>query len=389
MPANKPKIDQRLIAIGLALLVIILALWLRYSLRWHVTNDYLCCYEVWYDYIRQDGHYAFINAFSNLAMPILYAWYLITLITPEIPTLIATKIPAIICDFILAFYFYKLISVKFTNPFIRLAGFAVPLFTPTVFLNSAWWGQYDSCYIAPIIAGLYYLLKKHEHPAFLLFGLALSVKFQAIFILPFLLILLLRKEVKWTSFLLIPGVYLVSIIPAWLRGRPLLDLLMIYPAQAGQYARLCMNAPTFYSWISDEYFTLVYPLGILVAGIATLVFVVYGWKKYRSTPLDPVGFLHLALISTLLLPTLLPMMQGRYYYPTEMITLALAFFIPRWFYWPVVLQILALYTYGRYFFGYDVSGYGLKFGSFGLLALLVVIVVAYFHNKGLTRSSSP
>ena len=117
----------------------ILALWLRYSLRWHVTNDFLCCHQIWYDYIKQDGHYAFLNAFSNLAMPILYVWYLISLLTPELPTLIAIKIPAVICDFVLAYYFYKIISIKTTNSYLRLAAFLVTLFTPTVLLNSAWW----------------------------------------------------------------------------------------------------------------------------------------------------------------------------------------------------------------------------------------------------------
>jgi len=379
---------KRVLFTMLGILGALLALWLRYSLRLHETNDFLCCYKVWYDYIRQDGNYAFINAFSNLAMPILYVWYLITLIVPQIPTLIAIKIPAIICDFILAYYFYKIVSIKFSNPAIRLAAFLVPLFTPTVFLNSAWWGQYDSCYVAPIIAGLYYLIKRREILAFLMFGLAFSVKFQMVFILPFLIILLIRKEVNWKSFLLIPGVYLVSILPAWLRGRPLLDLLMIYPDQTGQYHRLSMNAPTLYSWISDNHYNLFYPLGIVVTAIITLVFVYAAWKKNPSQKLDPANLIHLALISTLILPTLLPMMQGRYYYQAEMIALALAFYRPRWFYIPIVLQGLALYTYGRYFFGYDTPGIGLKLGSFVLLILLGYVVFAYLKKDDHQKAAS-
>ena len=168
----------------------------------------------------------------------------------------------------------------------------------------------------------------------------------------------------------------------------MIDLLLIYAKQAGQYARLCMNAPTFYSWISDEHFKLFYPLGILIAAIATLAFVIYAWRKYRSGPLEPGSFLHLALISTLILPTLLPMMQGRYYYQAEIIALALAFYFPRRFYWPVILQILALYTYGRYFFGYDVPGIGLKIGSVCLLLLLVDIIVVCFHKKPMRSSPS-
>jgi len=367
--------------ISLAICGALVSLWLRYSLRTHVTNDILCCLGTWYDYIKQDGHYAFINAFSNLAMPILYAWYLISLLFPDLSTLIAIKIPAVICDFILAFYFYKIVSIKTANPYVRLAAFLVPLFTPTVFLNSAWWGQFDSVYTAPILAGLYYLLKKREATACLFFGLAFSVKFQMAFILPFLLILLLCRFVNWKSFLLIPAVYLVSILPAWLQGRPLIDLLLIYARQAGQYERLSMNAPTVYNWISDKYFNPAYPIGIIVAALATFSFVFFAWRKFRSSPLETGDFLHLALISTLILPTLLPMMQGRYYYQAEILALALAFYIPRRFYWAVILQILALYTYGRYFFGYDVPGIGLKIGSIVLLALLVDIVLTCFHKK--------
>ena len=35
-------------------------------------------------------------------------------------------------------------------------------------------------------------------------------------------------------------------------GRPLLDLLLIYPAQAGQYEQLTMHAPSALSWIPDS-----------------------------------------------------------------------------------------------------------------------------------------
>ena len=64
-PVIKRRIDHRKLAFALAVLVTVLAVWLRYSLRWHVTNDYLCCHQVWYEYIKLDGSYAFINSFSN------------------------------------------------------------------------------------------------------------------------------------------------------------------------------------------------------------------------------------------------------------------------------------------------------------------------------------
>lgn len=370
-PVIKRRIDHRKLAFALAVLVTVLAVWLRYSLRWHVTNDYLCCHQVWYEYIKLDGSYAFINSFSNLAMPILYAWYLVGLILPDLPTLLAVKIPAVICDFILAYFFFKIVSEGIKNPYLRLLAYATPLFTPTVFLNSAWWGQFDSCYVAPVVAGIYYLLKRKEWLAFLFFGLGFSVKFQMVFILPFLLILLMRKKVNGYNFLLMPIIYFVSIVPAWIRGRSLVSLLLIYTNQASQYQRLNMNAPTLYSWISDDHFKVAYPLGILLAGLICLVFIYIGWKKGHADSEVTGDWLLLAMLSSLILPVFLPMMQGRYYYLAEIFALLVVFYKPRLIVYPIVLQILALYTYTRYFFGHDPNGIGLKIGSIIMLILFL------------------
>jgi len=38
---------KRVLFTMLGILGALLALWLRYSLRLHETNDFLCCYKVW------------------------------------------------------------------------------------------------------------------------------------------------------------------------------------------------------------------------------------------------------------------------------------------------------------------------------------------------------
>lgn len=52
-------------------------------------------------------------------------------------------------------------------------------------------------------------------------------------------------------------VYLVTIIPAWIAGRPLTDLLLIYLGQSQKFKELTKNAPNLYQWIPNELYNLV------------------------------------------------------------------------------------------------------------------------------------
>ena len=86
----------------------------------------------------------------------------------------------------------------------------------------------------------------------IMIGVAFSFKFQTIFILPFIVILWLRKYViKLIDFIWIPVIYVISIIPAWMFGRSLKDLLLIYFAQGNEYTWGTLNFPNFYS-LMDE-----------------------------------------------------------------------------------------------------------------------------------------
>ena len=57
-------------------------------------------------------------------------------------------------------------------------------------------------------------------------------------------------------FFLIPLVYLAVITPAWLVGRPLDELLLIYMNQAKTYKNLTRNAPKLYQWIPQTYYDI-------------------------------------------------------------------------------------------------------------------------------------
>ena len=64
-------------------------------------------------------------------------------------------------------------------------------------------------------------------------------------------------------FLLIPAVYLVSVFPSYIAGRPLMDLLSVFVKQSSHYEELSLQFPNIYMWISNDYYEPVKWIGIL------------------------------------------------------------------------------------------------------------------------------
>jgi len=175
---------------------IILAILIRYSLLDYKSLDYTGKVSHWYNFIKSNGFSAFATNFSTYSPPYLYLLYLLIRINPDMSSLIGVKIPRLICDFVCAYYVYRIVKVKSSNSTVPLlAGMAV-LLAPTVILNSTYWGQSDSIYTAALVACVYYLITHKNWPAMFAYGIALSFKLQAIFLAPFLFALFLKKMVN-------------------------------------------------------------------------------------------------------------------------------------------------------------------------------------------------
>ena len=90
---------------------------------------------------------------------------------------------SVIFDYVLAagvYAFVKKISEKKA-----LAAYSITLFLPTVWLNSALWGQCDAIYVSLIIVALYMLYTGRPVRSFILLGVAFAFKLQTVFIIPF------------------------------------------------------------------------------------------------------------------------------------------------------------------------------------------------------------
>ncbi len=362
-----PYMDLLIVLAGIGIAVA-----LRYSMLDFKSVDFLKFTKDWYNTLRSGGFTAFRQSFSNYNVPYLYLLYLVIRLLPNLPGVIATKIPSLLMDFAMAWLAYRIVRLQYCHsPFPMFAAFAV-LFAPTVALNSAFWGQADVLYTAPLVACLYFILIGHDLWAMIAFGVSVAFKAQAVFLLPFLLALVPRRAVRWWTFVFVPAVMILALIPAWIAGRSLYSLLMIYPAQAGQYEQLSLHAPSAWSWIPDtgKFYSYFYPVGMATALATALAYWVLIFRSRAK--LTPSLLIELATISVMLIPFVLPKMHERYFFPADVFTILLAFYIPRLFFIPVGMSLISFFSYQPILFG--VEPVPIPLLAFGVLILLMILV---------------
>ena len=344
---QRDRIAGRGPAIATAIVAVagsIAALALRYWMR-DTWNPDLGRYLVpWYHYIRQHGGFAALGEpFSEYTPPYLYLLAAVTYLPWFATPVTAIKSISIAFDFCAAAIMWKLVRRRYpAGPAPLLAYFAV-LFAPTVVLNGSYWGQCDITYSAWLLACVYGACAERPVVAMLCFAVAFAFKVQSVFLAPFLLVLLLRGRIPWRCLALVPLVYVLLVLPAALLGRPWIDLLTIYSHQSQMYARLSMNAPNLYVFFGRESYDTVYPIGLAIAAAAVLGYVVAGTRSRRR--LDPARLLAAATCSVALVPFVLPKMHDRYFFPADLLSIALAFYVPRLWFVALLFQLSSTLAY--------------------------------------------
>ena len=314
------------------------------------TGDYNNFLSVWYSYIKENG------GFLALGTPIPGAdyspayYYLFALLTYlPLEPVHAIKLLSCLFDVFLAVGVTLCVWELTKNKKIAILGYAVVSFLPTVFLNSGAWGQCDAIYVSFAVLSLYFLLKKKHYTAMILYGVAFSFKLQAIFIAPLLAVLWFKRKIPRSSPFIILGVYFLSCVPMWMMGRNLLELLVVYFRQAGQYNdRLSLNAPTFLALVGNlsqgwvEGFSSSFV--ILAFGVTGMVMYIIGHTEIDKKE-NLVAF---ALLFALGVPYLLPHMHERYFYIADILSIIyFALNRKRW-YTAVLTQICSFYVVAAY-----------------------------------------
>ena len=300
-----------------------------------------------------DGMAFHRNQFFGLCPPYIYLLNIVHTAFPTMGNLDAVKLPSILADCATVLLGTGIVYTATKSWPASSFAFAALMFAPTVFINSAYWGQSDSILAACILACLWCLLHQKPTLAILAFGLAFSFKLQAVFLAPFLLAMVVMGYIPKKSLLGFPIPIFLSYLPAWLAGRPLIHLLSIYPMQTNRYKFLTFNAATAFSWFSKADYDTVAPAGILLAGGICFLYITLAFFR-RKPDLEWREGVLLATLSCLIVPFFLPSMHDRYFYLVDVLTILLAFCYPRLFYIPILSQLISLATYHYSLFSSEV-----------------------------------
>ena len=316
------------------------------------TRDYQVFLLKWFQHIQENG------GFLALGQPIpgadySPAYYYIFAILTYIPVKPVYSIKVVSClfDIFLAVSIMLCAWAMTKDKKVAVIAYAVGSFLPTVFLNSAAWGQCDVIYASFAVFSLYFLLKKHYFTAAVIYGIAFSFKLQAIFMAPLFAVLWFKRKIPRTTPLIILGVYFLTCVPMWLMGRDLGDLLLVYLKQTGQYNNsLSLNAPSFLAllgnlsqgWVEKLSPTFV----IFTFSVTGIVMYIAG-----HTDLDKkenlVGF---ALLFSLFIPYFLPHMHERYFYLADVLSIVYVVLNRKRWYTAVLTQVCSLYAVSKYLF---------------------------------------
>lgn len=351
-----------------------------------INDDYINYLFPWYDYISTEG---ILNAlgdkFSNYAPA--YTYLLAIATTLPVKKIIAIKSISILMDIINCVLIYKIGKFKYQTGSIPLLASAIFWVLPTVIFNSSYWGQCDAIYTGFLLLTLYMIILERPLASIVYFSIALAFKLQAIFMAPVILVFYLKSfqieeknKFKWWYFSLIPIIYVLISYPTIFLGREPAEVLSVYLHQADTYKYLNMNAPNLYFLISNDHYQYVYKAGLLTAVFCFLIWIIYTTKLTFVQRAEQYVISSLASVS--LAPMLLPMMHDRYFYPADVISLMVAFFIPRLWFLPLIFQVTSFLAYSRWLLGFWHNK------VFAVACILNFIIVIYIIKSQKIRKIS-
>ncbi len=373
-PTSKPKLNLELLG-----LVALFALGILARLfTGKITGDMSNFYFIWYQNILDNGiATSFREHLIGYAPAFWYLFASTTLLDPILPRVTAIKLLPILFDVISTYFVYRIVRIKYptgNKPYWEAGLFFV---LPTIFINSAHWGQMDALYTTFLIISLYFFLKEKPMLGMLAYALSFSIKFQAIFFIPFLVILFLKKKIPWWQFLFVPAVYVITCIPAVLLGSSWLDVLTIYLRQSTLFSQLTVNAPNLYIFVPWEVAEPALRIGFIVAICSLAAWIIFTALDKREITSERMVLL--ALISVSLTPFVLPRMHERYFYPADALALIAAFFNPELWIVPFAFQLSsglasAVYLKGK-------SPEPVMYGAIINTVILIVLIVYQFSRR--------
>jgi Gpi18-like mannosyltransferase len=359
-------------------IVTLLASLVPYVILWPIVmqdvgNDFI----PWLEHIATLGPLrAFATPFAAYNPPYLYLLALVSPLSGVVASVTLIKAISLGATVALALSTYRLLASRGVPGAARWA--ALVMLLPSTVLNAGLLGQCDALWAAPCVIALDCALR-HRHSRMLLWcGVALAFKPQAILFAPFIIAILIKRRVPIWQWLIVPAVFLASLLPAWALGWPAANLIGNYGRQAATFPQLSLNAPNLWfvvqAFLPDTASSLAgLALASAVAAMATYV-AHFSVRMPRGDPMILV-----ALCSPLLAAGLLPHMHERYFFLADIISLIWWAVSRRWDAFVIAVTVQA---------GSTLAVLGYLFGApwlvdlgFAPMAVATFLVVRQFRSR--------
>jgi Gpi18-like mannosyltransferase len=343
---TKPLLDRPWPVVA-ALVLVMLSVAARIIARNVETSDLDFYVLRWMAKFQQLGVGAALGKdFYNYSPPYMYLLALASMASRFIPPLIAVKLISTAFDVLAAFTVFRIVRLMPRRGNLAYLAAALVFAAPTVVANSGIWGQADSTYTAFLLLCLYFMLVDRPLPAVLFYSIGFAFKPQAVFLAPLLLVLMLWRKIPWFYLLLVPGVYALAAWPAVALGRTWMEVLTIYASRPLSGKALTHNAASFYAFVPRTALELLAAPGVVIGALLILVWVLYTSRHTRRV--DRPAIVLLALISAALTPFVLPNMHDRYFFPADVLAIALAFSLPDMWFIAIFFQLISGLSYSIY-----------------------------------------
>ncbi len=326
------------------LALIIAGLLIKLALFPVATGDYVVFFEPWIQFIKTHDYTSSLK-YNFYNYPPTYIYLLIGIAKTGLYPLYAIKAISVVFEFLAAFFIGKIAWLKYKNNLVIWISLAIVPILPTVLLNSSYLSQCDSIYASFVFGSIYFLLRKKQLLTVVFLALAFTFKVQTVFILPLYFVAMLRGNIRWYYFIIIPVFFLLSIVPASSFGRPYTELLSTYYSQANQYRFLTVEFPNLYIWIDNEYYEIMKLAGIILTCCSTFFAgFILSQKKFKF---NYELWIQLALISAVTIPFILPGMHERYMYVGDILGILYFIVFRKNILIPISILSVSLYSYIR------------------------------------------
>lgn len=361
-----------------------LGLVLRGALFDVVSGDYKLAFADWMKECHQAGGFAYLGIKPGVSDASTFDYncmfqYIIVLlhyIGRGNSDMFMVKSVSVIFDFVCAVTIYR-ITREVTGGDLKksMIAYAATMFLPTMVLNSGAWAQNDSIYTAFVLLSLLHIIKGKDNRAFIYLAFAYSFKQQAIFFMPFIILMWLKNKIKIRYIFWIPVIHVLAMIPAAIAGRSWGDLLGIYGKQVAMFSRLTMNYPSIYTIIASDIKSGTRAV-IIKAGTLTtiMIFGIIAYYIYKKKfEITGKYMITLVIFTAELCCFALPVMHERYGYLPEVLAVVYAVFSYKRMPICAALQVISMITYARYLFGSTVT----TLWPLTIAMLVIILAVGY------------